>query len=644
MFMKRSLELSFVFFLVTLIVPVWAQLNFIEWQKSYGGSEFDFAADIKQLPDGGFIVAGYTLSDDGDVSVFKGYADVWVIRIDSIGNLIWEKTYGGSEGDYATAIEPTTDGGFIVTGWTNSSDFDVTDNHGYYDLWVLKLTADGDITWKKAYGGTLNETGYDIIPTVDGGYMVVGITSSTDGDVSENDGGNDVWVVKLSSTGSIEWEKTFGGSEIDIAFSVAQTTDGGYIVGGHAGSDDGDVTFYQGVIDCWLLKLDGFGNLIWQKTMGGSLGDDVKSIMQTLDGGYIFTGWTASDDGDISHFNGVTDAWVVKTDENGNIVWERALGTISQDYGSCIQKTSDNGYILSGATMPLYDTLDNEYDYWVVKLDSLGAIEWNESYGGSKNEMSFGIQPTTDGKYIVAGFSDSNDGDVSGNHGSADFWIVKLGEGSPTVTTISINDTSYVTEAGIYVYVPVSLSGPVDEVVKVNYKTKNGTALKGSDYIATTGTVRFLPGQTSKHIRVQIKTDLIPEPDEYFLIKLSDPVNAELLQDEGVVIITESAIPQPIYGGYTPQHSSGALAFQTDDLIIPNPQSRKSAFQIYHPSLHNFDVLLMDESGKVYLNQKQYSNDWQMTDLNTGIYLYRVKYKDENDNPFEFSGKLFITE
>ena len=640
--MKVGIKFTAVLFFFALSFSLGAQLNFIEWQKSYGGSGFDFAHDIKQLSDGGYIIAGYTLSDDYDVNFYYGYQDFWVVRIDSTGVIIWEKTYGGSSIDQALSIEPTQDDGFIVAGYTLSNDFDVSGNHGYYDMWVLKLTSEGNITWKNTYGGSSNETGYDIIPTSDGGYMLVGLTTSTDGDVSENDGEIDVWAVKIDSTGTIQWEKTFGGTEIDIAFTVAQTTDGGYIIGTESLSDDGDVSDAHGATDIWMLKLDQEGGLVWQKSLGGSQGEGARSVQQTPDGGYIIVGTTSSDDGDVTGFNGVVDIWVVKTDENANIIWQRSLGTSSEEYGASVDLTSDGGYIVSGSLMPFYDIPDQELDYWVIKLNSMGGTEWQKTYGGSKNDMSFAVQQTSDGHFILAGFSTSNDGDVSGNHGDADMWIAKLGASVPYQLTISINDTTIVTENGIYAYAIVSLSGPSTEVVKVDYRTKNGTAIKGIDYLGTSGTLRFLPGQTSRNIRVTIKADVIQEPDEYFMIKLSDPVNAELLNDEGIVIITESGLEQnfnvdiPSHAIYRPFGSA------SHEPIIPNPQSKQSVFQVFNLASNNVEVLLMNEEGKILLESKHYNNDWTMEDLDTGIYLYRIRIKTENDIPLEFSGKLIV--
>ena len=349
-----------------------AQAPAIEWQKCLGGTSWDYAKSIQQTSGGGFIVAGETWSNDGDVSGNHGIVDSWIVKLNSSGDIIWQKCFGGTDDDVAFSIQQTSDGGFIVAGGTFSNDGDVSGNHGIVDSWIVKLNSSGDIIWQKCFGGTDDDVAFSIQQTSDGGFIVAGGTFSNDGDVSGNHGIVDSWIVKLNSSGDIIWQKCFGGTDDDVAFSIQQTSDGGFIVAGYTSSNDGDVSGNHGSWDSWVVKLNSSGDIEWQKCLGGTDNDEAKSIQQTSDGGYIVAGETWSNDGDVSGNHGNSD-------------------------------------------------------YWVVKLNSSGDIEWQKCLGGTVKDIAKTIQQTSDGGFIVAGYTNSNDGDVSGIHGDYyDFWVVKL--------------------------------------------------------------------------------------------------------------------------------------------------------------------------------------------------------------------------
>ena len=232
-----------------------AQAPAIEWQKCLGGTSEDIAYSIQQTSDGGFIVAGETLSNDGDVSGNHGGRDAWVVKLNSSGDIIWKKCLGGTDHDFAYSIQQTSDGGFIVAGLTGSNDGDVSGNHGGSDAWVVKLNSSGNILWQKCLGGTDGDYANSIQQTSDGGFIVAGETESNDGDVSGNHGGFDSWVVKLNSSGNIEWQKCLGGTGWDWENSIQQTSDGGFIVAGYTNSNDGDVSGNHGSKDYWVVKL-----------------------------------------------------------------------------------------------------------------------------------------------------------------------------------------------------------------------------------------------------------------------------------------------------------------------------------------------------------------------------------------------------
>jgi len=401
----------------------------IQWQQSLGGNGIDFAQSIQQTTDGGYIVAGQSGSTDGDVTGNHGNNDYWIVRLDTAGGLVWQKSLGGSDNDLGNSIQQTTDGGFIVAGNCRSTDGDVTGNHGLNDYWVVKLDASGVISWQKSLGGTGVDIAHSVEQTSDGGYIVSGISNSTDGDVSGNHGGFDYWVVKLNSDGSLDWQKTLGGSDYDEGFSAKQTSDGGYIVAGASASTNGNVTGNHGALDYWIVKLDADGNLVWQKALGGNSDDGASSAEETTDGGFIVEGYTNSNNGNVTGNHGGGDYWIVKLDATGNIVWKKCLGGTLLDYASSVQQSLGDGYIVAGYSSSTNGDVTVNHgssDYWLVKLDESGALVWQKSLGGTTSETSSGVQQTADGGFVVTGSSNSNNGDVSGNHGFEDYWVVKL--------------------------------------------------------------------------------------------------------------------------------------------------------------------------------------------------------------------------
>jgi hypothetical protein len=293
----------------------------IQWQKSLGGSSDDEATSIRQTTDSGYIVAGYSYSSDGDVSSNRGKSDYWIVKLTKNGDIQWQKSLGGNGYDNANSIQQTTDGGYIVAGVSFSNDGDVSRHHGSIgsaDYWIVKLTKNGDIQWQKSLGGSADDWATSIQQTTDSGYIVAGWSSSNNGDVSShhgssgNHGTTDYWIVKLTKNGDIRWQKSLGGSGNDYANSIQQTTDGGYIVAGYSYSNDGDVSNNHGDYDYWIVKLKKNGDIQWQKSLGGSGYDIATSIQQTTDSGYIVAGSSGSNDDKVSGNHGAWDYWIVK--------------------------------------------------------------------------------------------------------------------------------------------------------------------------------------------------------------------------------------------------------------------------------------------------------------------------------------------
>jgi hypothetical protein len=435
----------------------------IEWQKAFGGTQADQAYSIRQSIDGGYFVSGTIASNNGDVFGNHGGVDFWVLKLDPSGSVQWKKTFGGNSDEQPYGMNLTKDGGCVVVGYTLSNNGDISGNHGYYDTWILKLNDLGVIEWQKCLGGSDWEMAWDVQQTSDNGYIIVGCSGSTDGDVSMNHGALDFWVVKLDSIGILEWQRSHGGSAEDIAYGVEQTSEGGYIVCGESSSIDGNVTGNHGSSDYWVIKLNFDGKIEWQKSLGGGSIDRANDILQSRDGGYIALGQTYSNNGDVTGNHGYNDYWVVRLSETGELEWQKALGGSNEDYARAICQTEDGGYVLTGQTQSNNgDAVGNNggADVWIVKLTELGELEWQRTLGGTQDELGNSVQQTTDGGYILAGQARSNNGDVMGVHGELDYWVIKLSpESSSTTTQISTPITIYPNPA----HNTITLSLPTQE-------------------------------------------------------------------------------------------------------------------------------------------------------------------------------------
>lgn len=350
----------------------------IQWQKALGGTLDEEAHAMALTSDGGFVLAGLAHSTNGDVSGNQGIRDGWLVKLNEEGIIVWQRTLGGTQLDEINAVQQTTDGGYAIAGWTNSQDGDVSGNHGGDDMWVLKLDDLGETQWQRCLGGVGIDRAYGIRQTPDEGYIVAGETYSNDGDVVGFHGGQkDMWVVKLDATGTLQWQKCLGGAGLDQGRAIQLTTDTGYIVAGASMSDDGDVSGVHGSFDLWLVKLDASGGIEWQKACGGSGSDLANAVQQTADGGYVMAGITSSGDGDVNGTIGGGDMWVVRLDGSGNILWQKAMGTDGTDEAKAVLETNDGGYAVAGIKAPsgAWSNL------WVVKLDPWAVGIAQESVG-----------------------------------------------------------------------------------------------------------------------------------------------------------------------------------------------------------------------------------------------------------------------
>jgi len=322
-------------------------------------------------------------------SIGAGNGDVYLIKTDSAGNAVWAKTFGGANSDYAQSVRQTSDGGFIVAG--QSSSFGA----GNGDVYLIKTDSAGNAVWTKTFGGGNGDYAFSVQQTSDGGYVVAG------GTFSYGAGNSDVYLIKTDSAGNAVWEKTFGGTNGDWAFSVQQTSDGGYIVAGSFG----------GVGDgAYLIKTDSAGNAIWTKTFGGTSGSQFRAVQQTSDGGFIAAGSIAT----LSPGN--QDVYLVRTDSAGNVVWTNTFGGTANDLAYSVQQTSDGGFIIAGENQSISA---GGNDVYLIKTDSAGNAIWEKTFGGTANDLAFSVQQTSDGGYIAAGYT------ASFGAGNGDIYLIK---------------------------------------------------------------------------------------------------------------------------------------------------------------------------------------------------------------------------
>ncbi len=338
----------------------------VVWQQLYGGGDNDFFWSVEETSEGSFLMGGHTASTDIPGITLAGSFDSWVVKLKQDGSLDWQTNVGGSGFDSTETVIATTDGGAMVHGYSNSTDLPATSSHGGYDIYLARLNPDGTLAWYQLLGGGGNDYSMDIQQTSDGGFILVGGSTSTDIPTLTNSGGEDVHVVRLNSSGSVVWQKLYGGSGNERAYSVRQTTDLGFIVAGSSRSTDIAGTTNKGSDDVYVLKLDSVGDAVWQAMYGGSASDAARAIRPTTSGGYLVAGSSATSfiGGAANH--GGTDAYVLKLNATGAVDWQQMYGRSSTDIAFDAQQTSDGGFIIAAESY----LLATDYDYYIIKLDA----------------------------------------------------------------------------------------------------------------------------------------------------------------------------------------------------------------------------------------------------------------------------------
>ncbi len=374
---RKEIYIAFVFILITKLTL--GQVS-VDWQYVTETSIVESADGICSTSDGGIIICSCVYSEDEEVFVTYGNSDVLVTKFDINGNMQWKKNYGGAYNDFGRAIVQTIDGGYVIAANTFSDGDDVIGNHGSCDMLVMKISNIGEIEWQKCIGGTNDDVCASMILDDDNGLVLVGRTESTDGDIPSNQGSSDGLIVKLTEDGETEWIYCYGGSAADSFSDVVETVVGTYIVTGTTYSNDGDFIGNHGGADVLFLKLSSSGAYNLSKCFGGSGYDYGGSVIATICGNYALCATAGSSDGDVSESFGNDDVWIVKSSYNGQIQWEKSFGTIFSDAGVSIIQNSDGSYVIAANKGDMPDDLMMR-DVWVIKLSISGGLLWDIVYG-----------------------------------------------------------------------------------------------------------------------------------------------------------------------------------------------------------------------------------------------------------------------
>lgn len=379
-------KLRFLYIVLICIVFTTLHSQTLQWSKTFGGNASDWGFCGNQSLDGGFIILGT------NASIGPGGTNFYLIKTDSNGDTLWTKTYPGAIQQIST-VQQTADSGYVIVGTTDS--FGAGEN----DIYLIKTDAFGNTTWTKTYGGAEMEFGFDVQQTTDCGYFITGRTKSF------GMGNWDYYFVRTNSFGDSLWTKTYGGSGNDRARAGKQTYDGGFIVAGET-----SLTQYGGEKDICLINTDSSGNLIWTKKYGGIGNDEAWDVQQTSDNGFIITATTNS------FGMGNWDYYLIKTDPLGDTLWTKTYGGFAGDGARSCKQTSDGGYIISGWSC----SFGGSYQAWIVKTNATGDILWDQVLGGFDQDESQSIDQTSDGGYISVGMTRSY------GAGDADIWVIKL--------------------------------------------------------------------------------------------------------------------------------------------------------------------------------------------------------------------------
>lgn len=622
-----------------------AQLPPQQWARKYGGDQVDIPFAIKFTTDGGTIVAGYTDSRGGDVSPQpnREYWDLWVIKLDRCGNIQWERSFGGTNYESARDVVQTADGGYIVAGETSSTDGGVVAGYGgTKDIWILKLDAEGALLWQKRYGGSGLDIANHIHLLPDGTFLLTASSSSNDGNITGNHGTagyTDGVLMKLDAAGNLLWSKCFGGSKNEELLDI-EIINGRTYLAGYANSTDGDIPPQQQNYDVWLLALDANGNKIFSKVYGGSQNDVAYSMTMGNNGSLTLAGYTTSNDGMVSGARGSQDYWVININPaNGNLNWQKVTGGSGADYANSVITDADGGYLVGGISYSDDADVSNplgEGDYWVVKLNAAGNVSWDQNIGGGGNDhlRSLIYQPSVK-EYFLCGDSDSGGGDFSGGQGETDFGIIKLKRldtllldsavcsltgfvpPADTLQDICGNDSAYVS------YRPVAINGPFDGIKKIDTIFAGQTLQLPS---VANGNVNWDPDPTLSCTNCP---NPVASPTVTTIYRATNSLSAECqISDQfTLVVLKDAVIFMPT--GFTP-NGDGLNDWFGPMGKVPN----------------EFSMQIYDRNGTmIFMSSSTYTKwDGRIKGAlqGSGIFVYWVQYRDKQNKLFQRKGTLAL--
>lgn len=448
----------------------------IQWQCVFGGAEPEYISAMRETADGGLILGLARYSEPSGIEYYPTMIppDYWVVRMDAQGALVWEKTLGGSQVDYLTALVLLGDGSILVGGKSVSPiSGNKTTARPDWHAWLVCLDTQGNKLWEQSMEGIGNDELASMNETRDGG-VILAIESSSEpgGDkTAAHYGAQDFWIVRLNANGQAIWDRAYGGNAEDYPVSIRQTSDGGFIVVGltRSGPDGNKSSPAYGNGDYWVLRLDALGNKRWERTLGGTGWDEGRDVQETVDGGFLVVGTSESgvSGNKRSASFGMQDYWLVKLDAQGTILWDRAAGGTGTEILRTTCKTPDRGFLLCGYSYAwskggtLTSTNHGWSDAWILRLDEQGRELWQEHYGGSDYECGGTIVQTKDGGYVFAIMSSS---DADGNKSEPnvweqqqDAWLFKTGPDALWLRPLQ-QEPAQIREEGFR----LQLSGPAD--------------------------------------------------------------------------------------------------------------------------------------------------------------------------------------
>ena len=424
-FMKKTI-LTFAV-VASISTAAFNQGPILVWEENLGGTAVDVATSIMATPDGGTITGGYTNSNNGDVVGAISGTDAWILKLDASGQAEWKTIIGGTGDDYCYSVIRDNAGNYVFAGTTNSTNGDISVNLGGFDAWMVKLDASGNIIFSKTFGGSDDDAAYGVIQTIDLGYAFAGDSKSDMIAGNDNRGGYDCYVGKVNNAGSTVFQRLYGGSDDESLKSIAQTPNGDLYAAGETESNNFDVSGNHGGYDFYVLRMRKTGVLTWARTYGGTTNDNAHSIISSGKS-IVIVGETESNNGDVPENNGGDDYWVLKIKITGATIFSKVFGGETSDIARSIINTG-GGYIVVGESESASGDVSSNFgndDYWFIKLSTNGNLMYEQNYGGAITDIAYAVTQTQDGNYVVAGASQSENVDVTDNNGNNDYWIIKL--------------------------------------------------------------------------------------------------------------------------------------------------------------------------------------------------------------------------